>query len=40
MLMKTFLDAVWNILTEIGRTRAAAAAAREGRYALARDLIK
>jgi hypothetical protein len=40
MVMKTFLNTLWNILEEIGRTRAAAAAARSGRYALARDLIK
>jgi hypothetical protein len=38
--MKKFFDTIWNILTEIGRTRAAAAAARSGRYAMARDLIK
>jgi hypothetical protein len=38
--MKTFLNTVWNILTEIGRTRAAAAAARSGNFAVSRDLIK
>lgn len=38
--MKAFFEAVWNILTEIGRTRAAAAAARNGHYAMSRDLIK
>lgn len=38
--MKTFLNSVWNILTEIGRTRAAAAAARSGNFAASRDLIK
>jgi hypothetical protein len=40
MVMKTFLNAVWNILTEIGRTRAAAAAARSGNYTVSRELIK
>jgi hypothetical protein len=38
--MKTFLNAVWEILTEVGRTRAAAAAARVGEYDVARNLIK
>jgi hypothetical protein len=40
MVMKTFLNAVWNILTEIGRTRAAAAAARAGEFEISRNLIK
>lgn len=38
--MKTFFNAVWDILTEIGRTRAAAAAARVGDFEIARNLIK
>lgn len=37
--MKTFLNAVWNILEEIGRTRAAAAAARDGHYELSKKLM-
>jgi hypothetical protein len=38
--MKKFLDAVWNVLTEIGRTRAAAAAARAGEFEISRNLLK
>lgn len=38
--MKTFLNAVWEILTEVGRARAAAAAARMGEFDSARNLIK
>lgn len=38
--MKTFFNTVWNILTEIGRIRAAAAAARSGNFEASRDLIK
>jgi hypothetical protein len=38
--MKTFLSKIWNILKEIGRTRAAAAAARSGNFTESRDLIK
>jgi len=38
--MKTFFNTIWDILTEIGRTRAAAAEARSGNFAASRDLIK
>ncbi len=38
--MKTFLNKVWDIMTEIGRTRAAAAAARAGEFEISRNLIK
>jgi hypothetical protein len=38
--MKKFLSAIWNILKEIGRTRAAAAAARSGNFTKSHDLIK
>lgn len=37
--MKTFLNALWEIFTEIGRTRAAAAAARSGQFETARELM-
>jgi|LauGreDrversion4_2_1035121.scaffolds.fasta_scaffold335867_3 hypothetical protein len=38
--MKTFLNAVWEVLTEIGRTRAAIAAARAGQFDIAKALMK
>lgn len=38
--MKSFLNAVWEILTEIGRIRAAATAARAGNFTAAIHLIK
>lgn len=38
--MKAFFNAVWQILEEIGRTRAAAAAARLGDYAASKDLMQ
>lgn len=37
--MKKFLNAVWEILEEIGRTKAAAAAARTGNFAESRRLM-
>ena len=38
--MKQFFNTLWDILTEIGRTRAAAAAARAGEFEVSRNLIK
>ena len=38
--MKTFLNKVWNFLLETGRTRAAAAMARSGNFAGAKELMK
>ena len=38
--MKKFLNKLWQILEEIGRTRAAAALARSGNSAAARNLMK
>jgi hypothetical protein len=38
--MKKLLNILYEISLSIGQARAAAAAVREGRYDLARDLIK
>jgi hypothetical protein len=38
--MKTFFNAVWDLLIEIGRVRAASAAARAGDFEIARSIIK
>ena len=40
MVMKKFLNKVWQILEEIGRTRAAAAMARSGDVVAAQHLMK
>lgn len=37
--MKKFFNAVWHILEAIGRTRAAAAAARDGHYELSKKIM-
>lgn len=38
--MKQILSKLWDILTEIGRTRAAAAAARSGNFAESQKLMQ
>lgn len=37
--MKTFFNTIWGILEKIGRTRAAAAAARDGHYELSKKIM-
>ncbi len=38
--MKSVFNTIYNFLQEIGRTRAAAAAARAGEFEIAKNMIK
>jgi hypothetical protein len=38
--MKSILNTIYNFLLEVGRTRAAVAAARAGEFEIAKNIIK